>query len=102
MTRNGAAVSDDYIAVHKDSGINCSEPMRQMVTHDADFKQYLKSQRQRMQNVVNQACKFEDGPTGITYFKKQILNYKYESLEKIKVGSKRIHASQDTAIVKAF
>ena len=43
MTRNGGAVSDDYIAVHKNDGALCSQPVRKMVTHDSDFKQYIKS-----------------------------------------------------------
>ena len=56
-----------------------------------------------MQNVVNNASAFEDGaPAGVTYFKTKKLHYKYDSIEKIKVGSKRIHVSQDKAIVKAF
>ena len=43
MTRNGGAVTDDYIAVHKNDGALCSQPVRKMVTHDSDFKQYIRS-----------------------------------------------------------
>ena len=47
-----------------------------------------------MQNVVNNASMFEGGaPAGVTYFKTKKLHYKYDSIEKIKVGSKRIHVS---------
>ena len=35
-------------------------------------------------------------------FTKKKLNGKYECLEKIKKGSKKIHASQERAIVRAF
>ena len=49
-----------------------------------------------MQNVVNNASMFEDGaPAGVTYFKMKKLHYRYESIEKIKKGSKRVHISQD-------
>ena len=56
-----------------------------------------------MRSVVNNASKFEDGaPSGVTYFKTKKLHYKYESIEKIKSGTKKINASQEKAIVKAF
>lgn len=47
-----------------------------------------------MQNVVNNASKFETGaPAGVTYFKQKKLHYEYESIEKIKKGSRRINQS---------
>ena len=103
MTRNGGAVSDDYISVHKNQGENCVEQTRKLVTHNGDFKQFLKDNRQRLRTVVNNASKFEDGaPSGVTYFKKKKLNGKYDCLEKIKKGSRKIHISQERAIVKAY
>ena len=52
---------------------------------------------------MNNASKFEDGaPTGVTYFKTKKLHGKYECIENMKSGSKKIHASQERAIVKAF
>ena len=103
MTRNGGAVSDDYIGVHKNQGESCADATRKLVTHNGDFKQFLRDNRQRLRTVVNNASKFEDGaPTGVTYFTKKKLNGKYECLEKIKKGSKKIHASQERAIVRAF
>ena len=57
MTRNGGAVSDNYINVHKDSGEACNDQVRKMVTHSTDFKQYVWQNRQRMRTVVNNAGK---------------------------------------------
>ena len=93
MTRNGGAVSDNYINVHKDSGEACPDQVRKMVTHSTDFKQYVWQNRQRMRTVVNNAGKFSDGPSCVTYFKTKKLNGKYESLDKIKSGSKKINIS---------
>ena len=42
MTRNGGIVSDDYIAIHKNSGELCEDNDRHMVTHDDNFKLYVK------------------------------------------------------------
>ncbi len=38
----------------------------------------------------------------MTYFKTKKLNGKYESLAKIKTGSKKINASQEKALVNAY
>ena len=45
MTRNGGAVSDDYISVHKNQGESCVDNTRKLVTHNGDFKQFLKENR---------------------------------------------------------
>lgn len=59
--------------------------------------------RKRLSTVVNNASKFDDGaPTGVTYFKRKKLNGKYECLENIKKGSRKIKVSQDSALVNAF
>ena len=57
-----------------------------------------------MLNVVNNASLFEDGaPSGISFFKMKKLNYKnYQSITKIKQGSKRVNDSQEKALVTAF
>ena len=74
-----------------------------MITHNEDFKDYIKGNLQKMRSVVNNASKFEDGaPSGVTYFKTKKLHYKYESIEKIKTGTRKINASQERAIVKAY
>ena len=64
-----------------------------MITHSEEFKQYVRVNKQRQQTVVNHAGKFADGPSAVTYFKTKKLNGKYESLAKIKTGSKKINAS---------
>ena len=103
MTRNGGMVTDEYIAIHKDNGTQCEDQIRSMVTHDNDFKAYIKENRMRMRNVVNNASNFEDGaPTGITYLKMKKLNGEAKSINKIKKTTRQINSSQEKAIVKAF
>ena len=38
MTRNGGAVSDDYIELRKDKEQGCADPTRVLVTYNDDFK----------------------------------------------------------------
>lgn len=74
-----------------------------MISYNADFRQYVKDNNKRLRTVVNNASKFEDGaPSGITYFKKKKLNGKYESLDRIKKGSRKINVSREKALIKAF
>ena len=42
MARNGGSISDDFVDIHKDKGRTCQEPIRKMVTHSEDFKEYIK------------------------------------------------------------
>ena len=103
MTRNGGGVSDDYIHARKDDGELCSDETRKLVSHNADFRQYVRDNRQRLRTVVNKACNFEDGvSSGVSFFKKKKLNGKYESLERIRKNSRKVKASQEKAIVTAF
>ena len=70
------------------------EAVRALVTVNGDFRQFVLENRKRLSTVVNNASKFDDGaPTGVTYFKRKKLNGKYECLEKIKKGSRKIKVS---------
>ena len=77
MTRNGGAVSDQYIAsVRKEGGGDkCDNPTRKLITHNPEFRQYYKDNRQKMRSIVNKAQMFADGaPQGVVYFIESIAN----------------------------
>ena len=53
--------------------------------------------------VVNNASKFADGASSCgTYMKTKKLHYKYQAVDKINTVARKIHASQEKAIVKAY
>lgn len=109
MTRSGGAVSNDYIQQVRKDGFermmnkNIKNETRKLVTHNEEFRQYYASNRHKMRSIVNKAQMFADGaPSGVVYMKNKKLNQEYEPLEKIKKNSKRIHLSQEHAIIKAY
>ena len=101
LTRCGGAVSAAYI--HQLEAENCPNETRNELRHDLDYRQYLEENKTRMCSVVNKGDTFDEGNPAATLSRKtKRLYHKYESLDKIKTGKRKIRAHQAEAICKAY
>ena len=101
LTRCGGAVSSAYI--HQLEAENCPNETRNQLRHDLDYRQYLEENKARMSSVVNKGDTFDEGnPAAQLSRKAKRLFHKYESLDKIRMGKRKIRAHQAEAICKAY